>query len=156
VAKGLIVQFEDIVSKWASMKSLKLNPGISHDELNSFSHEFSLSFPKDFCEYLAFCNGFLRVESDSFENLDDNAFDFLPFEANRLVAGRWFVFCEWPYSLIKYAILLDDSKRAGLVAIFRELDEAFVLCDSFSKFLDLYFFDDPALYKISGEEVSLV
>lgn len=150
------MQLANIVSKWASMKSLKLNPGISREKLNSLSHEFSLSFPKDFCEYLALHNGFSRIESDSFENLDDNGFDFLPFEANRLVGGRWFVFCEWPYSLIKYAILLDDSKRAGLVAICREFDEAFVLCDSFSKFLDLYFVDDAVLYKISGEEVSLV
>ena len=149
------MQLEGIFAKWELMESLKLNPGINPGELNEWSHELSLSFPADVHDYLIRHNGFARIDSDSFENLEDSGFDFLPFEGDGLIGGKWFKFCEWPYSLIKYLILLGDCERNGLVVICRELDQAFVLCDNFTQFLGMYFVDDKALYRISGEAISL-
>lgn len=133
-----------LLSAWAQQNFEKVHPGIDFSEIEDFSINEEVVFPKDFLCYLTSANGF--VLSEECDVLEDNGFEFLPLNSCNFRRGKYLIFCRWPYGLLEYAICLNDSECNGEVVMMGDDPFGYHLANSFSEFVDLYLSDAPDLY----------
>ena len=132
---------------------IKLNHGVSEDELATFEAKYHVRLPEDVREYLAAVNGFDGSERWM---TDENVITFLALNEIKPLSEAWspkiadadsyFVFADYSLSAHVYAIWLsNDSENANLVTVAYNDKNLIKVASSFSEFVQEYLEDNNAV-----------
>ena len=133
-----------LLKHWGRQSTMRLAPGLSDAEITDFERRHAIRLPEDFAAYLRLANGF-KAEG-TWDDCDDQTFEFFPLREEYLVQPGYLKFCEWVVGMNDYGICVDPDGPLGTVVALYGEGRVRVIAPSFSAFATLYIADDSALY----------
>jgi hypothetical protein len=131
---------------------IKLNRGVSEDELAAFEDVYRVRLPKDLREYFAAVNGF---DGSEHWMTDENVITFLALNEMKPLSEAWspkiadaasyFVFADYSLSAHVYAIQLSNSSGNNPVVVAYDDENLVKVASSFSEFVQGYVEDNNAV-----------
>ena len=152
LGKGKMFSVGETLKRYWLRRGIKLNHGVSEDELAAFEAKFHVRLPEDVREYFAAVNGF---DGSEHWMTDENVITFLALNEMKPLGEAWsakvadaasyYVFADYSLSAHVYAIGLSGSSETGNPVVVAYDENPVKVASSFTEFAQGYVEDDNAV-----------